>query len=77
MEKLYTANEVTALFKISEVSLWRARKQGKLKFYQFGGLIRFGESHILEYLKSCERINDASSGRPKLRLPVPPSVRRR
>ncbi len=75
MEPIYTAKEVAELFKISEVSLWRARKQGKLRFYQFGSLIRFGESHILEYLKSCEKVTGASNGRPMLRLPVPPKRR--
>ncbi len=76
MEEIYTLQEAAQYLKISEKTLYRARKKGEIKFLQFGDRVRFKESHLIEYLKKCERVT-ASQTRLGLRLPAPPSVCRR
>ncbi len=52
MEKLYTASEVSEYLKVSEITVRRFIKAGKLKTKKVGNQYRIPESYLLEFLNS-------------------------
>jgi excisionase family DNA binding protein len=50
-EELMTAKEVSKLLGVSLVSISTWKKDGKLKFYQYGSRIRFKKSEVLQVEK--------------------------
>lgn len=51
-EKLYTADEVAALFNVKRITVWDWIRKGKLRAYKCGGrLYRISEKHISAFKK--------------------------
>lgn len=66
-DKLWTEAELAAHLQVSEATVVRERKRGKLKFTRIGTKIRFTEEQIQEYLKDQEGSADPRQ-KPKLAL---------
>jgi len=51
--KLLTANEVSALLGVSPGTLqvWRSTKRYPLKYLKIGGLVRYRESDLIEFMR--------------------------
>lgn len=52
MEKFYTIKELAEALKVTELTVRRWRKSGKLKSTEIGGVIRISETQLLEFLES-------------------------
>ena len=50
-DEMLTAKEVAKLLGVSLVSIHTWKKDGKLKFYQYGSRIRFKKSEVLQVEK--------------------------
>ena len=40
---------------VSRARQWQLREKGELGFYHIGGRIKYGEHHVEEFLRSCEK----------------------
>jgi excisionase family DNA binding protein len=54
-EKLLTRKDLAKFLGISEVSVWSRMKDGSIKSYKIGNLVRFKQSEILENLHQIQR----------------------
>jgi predicted site-specific integrase-resolvase len=54
-QKIYTDREAAEYLRISQVTLWRERKKGKISFRRAASKIIYTESDLESYLKSTER----------------------
>lgn len=63
--KLWTEAELAAHLQVSEGTVVRERKRGRLKYTRIGTKIRFSEEQIQEYLKGQECASDPRQ-KPKL-----------
>jgi len=55
-EKLYSESEAATLLKLKDrTALWKLRRRGGIGHYVIGRRIFYGESHLVEFLKRCER----------------------
>lgn len=50
-EEFYTLAELTGLLKVSRTTLWRIRKEGKLREFRVGSCVRFRKADLLECLR--------------------------
>ena len=50
-EKFYTIYDVMDMFGVSQSTLWRERKSGRLTFTKVGGSVRFSQSDIDKYIE--------------------------
>ena len=57
-ETLYTVEEAAKKYKVSTITLYRARKAKQLAFYQIGRRVLMSQSHLDNYFASCEQIAD-------------------
>lgn len=60
MENLLTKKEAAKFLKISEVTLWRAYRSGKLVAFRIGNLVRFSHENLMAYAQAgtnAEAIN--------------------
>ena len=53
--KLLTDKEVQQILGVSDVTLWRERKMGRLGFVRVGGAVRYTQSQIDDYIKRQAR----------------------
>lgn len=58
-EKLYKVSEVAKLLNIDKYSVYKLVLNKRINYYRMGlgtkrGTIRFSQTHVDEYLKSCE-----------------------
>lgn len=53
-QRLWTEIDLAAYLGVSEQTVTRERKRGRLKFVRVAKKIRFTDAHIQEYLKSRE-----------------------
>lgn len=56
--RLWTKSELAAYCQVSEATITRAHKSGKLKYTRIGTKIRFSEEQVQEYLKAQEGAAD-------------------
>lgn len=63
MDKLWTEAELAAAWQVSEATVVRERKRGKLKYTLIAKKIRYTDAQVHEYLNSQER-----AAEPKLKL---------
>ncbi len=54
-ERLLTKKELAKFLGISEVSVWSRMKDGSIKSYKIGNLVRFKQSEILSNLHQIQR----------------------
>lgn len=55
-ERRYTELEAMKLLGFtSRTTMYNERKAGRLGYYRFGHNVEYGESHLKNYLASCER----------------------
>jgi excisionase family DNA binding protein len=53
-EQLLTRKQIAALFQVSELTVIRLEKAGKLPAFRFGaGSVRYKRSDVLAYIESC------------------------
>jgi len=62
LKPLLSTNEVADLLSVDKSTLWRWRKQGKLKSYGIGKLVRFKREDIEAFLVELEPSDVAFSG---------------
>lgn len=53
METLFTTKQIAEKLKVSEVTIWRWRKEG-LPYKKLGTSIRFSEHELMAWLKEKE-----------------------
>ena len=53
--KLYTKSEAAEILHISEITVHRQIKAGKLGYYRLGSKVLISPRHIEDYLSRCER----------------------
>jgi excisionase family DNA binding protein len=69
--KIYTAKELADALHISEETLYRLRRSGRIGFLKISGRgsggVRFTEQHVAEFIASSEQAaqRKAAEGRPK------------
>lgn len=63
--QIFTDKEASDYLKISQITLWRLRKAGKIGFHRAASKIIYTSKNLEEYLKSTERyafgVKEASS----------------
>jgi hypothetical protein len=59
---LKTTREVAELFRMSEISQWRARRAGELDFYRIGGKIMYSEKMLIDYAERRKNVTLRDSG---------------
>jgi excisionase family DNA binding protein len=57
---VYTEVEAASQLGLSRITLFRARKAGKVNFCRIGRVIRYKPEHLEEFLKDCERIKQTN-----------------
>jgi excisionase family DNA binding protein len=58
--KLIGEKEACELLNVSRTTLWRLRKEGKMRFYRLGSKLGYSADQLREFLKSCEQANTAA-----------------
>jgi len=54
-ETLYTEKEAAEKCRVSTITLYRARKAGKLKFFQVGRRVFVNQQQLNDFFASCEQ----------------------
>jgi len=52
MTKLLSVEEAMELLQISKPTMYRLTSKKKIPFYKIGGIVRFNEAHLMEWLES-------------------------
>lgn len=53
--QLYTDQEASAYLRISQITLWRLRKAGKISFHRMGSKIIYTSDDLENYLQSTKK----------------------
>lgn len=54
LDQLFTPRQIAQRGILSLVRQWQERNAGKLEYYRIGRKILYSETHISNYLRSCE-----------------------
>ncbi len=63
-ERLLSEKEAAERLGVSRITLLRAREDGRIRFFQIGRRVLYGDEHLREFLASVES-NVGKKGKPR------------